>query len=93
MQADAIKPGQNVVVIDDVIATGVLKEPSWSCPHIISTGGSAKAAGELVAKLGGKTLEYIFLIEVEFLKGSSKLDAPTYSIIQIENKQDHRPSN
>lgn len=69
MQADAIKPGQTVVVVDDLIATG----------------GSAKAAGELVAKLGGKTLEYIFIIELMFLKASSKLDAPVYSIVQSDD--------
>ncbi|KAF5331588.1 hypothetical protein D9611_007750 [Ephemerocybe angulata] len=69
MQADAIKPGQTVVVVDDLIATG----------------GSAKAAGELVEKLGGKTLEYIFIIELLFLKASSKLNAPVYSIVQSED--------
>jgi len=69
MQADAIKPGQTVVVIDDLIATG----------------GSAKAAGELIAKLGGKTLEYLFIIELLFLNGGSKLDAPIYSIVQSDD--------
>jgi len=69
MQVDAIKPGQNVVVIDDLLATG----------------GSAKAAGELVAKQGGKTLEYLFIIEILFLKGSSKLDAPVYSVVQTDD--------
>jgi len=67
MQADAIKPGQNVIVVDDLLATG----------------GSAKAAGELVAKLGGVTLEYLFIVEIAFLKGSDRLDAPAYSIEQI----------
>ena len=47
MQEDAIKPGQTVIVIDDLIATG----------------GSAKAAGELVSKLGGKVEAYLFIIE------------------------------
>ncbi|KAJ3741224.1 phosphoribosyltransferase-like protein [Lentinula boryana] len=69
MQSDAIKPGQSVVIIDDLIATG----------------GSAKAAGELVTKLGGKTIEYLFIIELIFLKGGSKLDAPVYSIIQSDD--------
>ncbi|KAF9569026.1 adenine phosphoribosyltransferase [Agrocybe pediades] len=69
MQADAIKPGQTVVIIDDLIATG----------------GSAKAAGELVAKQGGKTLEYLFIIELMFLKAASKLDAPVYSIVQSDD--------
>ncbi|KAF5321416.1 hypothetical protein D9619_000433 [Psilocybe cf. subviscida] len=69
MQADAIKPGQSVIIVDDLIATG----------------GSAKAAGELVAKLGGKTLEYLFVIELMFLKASSKLDAPVYSVVQSDD--------
>jgi adenine phosphoribosyltransferase len=68
MQADAIKPGQNVLVIDDLLATG----------------GSAKAAGELVTKQGGKTLEYLFIIELLFLKGASKLDGPVYSVVQSD---------
>ncbi|KXN83701.1 Adenine phosphoribosyltransferase [Leucoagaricus sp. SymC.cos] len=68
MQADAIRPGQTVIVVDDLIATG----------------GSAKAAGELVKKQGGETLEYLFIIELLFLKAASELDAPVYSIIQTE---------
>ncbi|TCD71286.1 adenine phosphoribosyltransferase [Steccherinum ochraceum] len=69
MQADAIEPGQSVVVVDDLIATG----------------GSAKAAGELVAKSGGKILEYLFIIELTFLKAAEKLDAPLYSIVQVDD--------
>ncbi|KAK7049597.1 adenine phosphoribosyltransferase [Paramarasmius palmivorus] len=69
MQADAIKPGQSVIVVDDLIATG----------------GSAKAAGQLVAQQGGKTLEYLFIIELLFLKAAEKLDAPLYSIIQSDD--------
>ncbi|KAI0733362.1 phosphoribosyltransferase-like protein [Fomitopsis betulina] len=69
IQEDAIKPGQNVVVVDDLIATG----------------GSAKAAGQLVTKLGGKVLEYIFVIELPFLKGSQHLDAPIYSLVQADD--------
>jgi len=68
MQADAIRTGQNVLIIDDLLATG----------------GSAKAAGDLVIQQGGKTLEYLFIIELLFLKGSSKLDAPVYSVIQSD---------
>lgn len=63
MQAGALKPGANVLVVDDLIATG----------------GSAKAAGELVAKLGAKTVEYIFVVAIPFLKGAEKLDAPSYA--------------
>ena len=48
-------------------------------------GGSASAAGELVAKLGGKTLEYLFIIELTFLKAAEKLDAPMYSIVKVDD--------
>ena len=48
-------------------------------------GGSAKAAGELVAKLGGKVYEYLFIIELTFLKAADKLDAPLYSIVQSDD--------
>ena len=57
MQADAIQPGQSVIIIDDLIATG---ECTMSCisshhfPDLSCPGGSAKAAGELVEKQGGK---------------------------------------
>ena len=51
----------------------------------IPAGGSARAAGELVVKLGGKTLEYLFIIEIPFLMGTQHLDAPIYSIIQFND--------
>jgi adenine phosphoribosyltransferase len=51
----------------------------------IRLGGSAKAAGELIAKQGGKTVEYLFIIELMFLKGGSQLDAPVYSIVQSDD--------
>jgi len=70
MQADAITPGQTVVIIDDVIATG----------------GSAAAAGELVGKQGGKLLQYLFITEITSLGGSSKLKAPVYAIIQSDDE-------
>ncbi|CAG8550388.1 phosphoribosyltransferase-like protein [Gigaspora rosea] len=65
MQVDAIKPGQNVIIVDDLIATG----------------GTAAAAGQLVEKSGGKLLEYIFLIELADLNGRKNLLAPAYSMI------------
>ena len=69
MQKDAIKPGQTCIVIDDLIATG----------------GSAFAAGELIKKMGGKTLEYLFLIELTFLKGTQRLDAESFSIVKSDD--------
>ncbi|KAL4945963.1 hypothetical protein BDV06DRAFT_183743 [Aspergillus oleicola] len=65
MQSDAIKPGQKVLVIDDIIATG----------------GSAYAAGELIKKMGGELLGFIFLLELEFLHGRDKLPAPVYTLL------------
>jgi len=67
MQADAIIPGDTVIIVDDLIATG----------------GSAKAAGALVKQLGGQILEYIFVVGLTFLKGHEQLDAPTYSMIEV----------
>ena len=48
-------------------------------------GGSATAAGQLVKKLGGTVLEYLFIIELTFLKAASKLDAPMYSIVKVDD--------
>lgn len=54
---DAIEPGQNVLIIDDVLATG----------------GTAAAAAKLVETLGGKVAGLAFVIELDFLKGRDKL--------------------
>lgn len=90
MQKDAIKPGQNVIVIDDLLATGMLiLLCQWGSFLTEMLGGSAKAVGELVTKLGGKTLGYLFIIEVVFLKGASKLDAPVYSAIQLDEQSNN----
>ncbi len=66
MQSDSIKAGQNVIVIDDLIATG----------------GSARGAQQLIEQMKGNVLEFIFLIELEFLKGKDVLSAPIYSMIK-----------
>ena len=52
---------------------------------LIATGGSASAAGELIKKAGGKTLEYLFIVSLPFLKGGDKLDAPMYAMIEAED--------
>ncbi|WVN88805.1 adenine phosphoribosyltransferase [Cryptococcus depauperatus CBS 7841] len=69
MQSGAVQPGQKCIVIDDLIATG----------------GSAAAAGQLIKKSGGATLEYLFIVGLPFLKGHEKLDAPVYSMIEAED--------
>ncbi|KAL9594217.1 MAG: hypothetical protein Q9219_007150 [cf. Caloplaca sp. 3 TL-2023] len=70
IQKDAIKPGQRVIIVDDIIATG----------------GSAAAAGSLVQKLGGTLLGYIFILELDFLKGRDKLDAPTHTLLSSQKE-------
>lgn len=57
IHVDALKPGDRVLLIDDLLATG----------------GTAAAAAELVKKVGGQILEISFLIELSFLKGRDKL--------------------
>lgn len=67
MHKDAIKPGENVVVIDDLLATG----------------GTMAATCALVEKLGGKIFCIGTLIELEFLKGREKLgDHPFYAFLK-----------
>ncbi|KAJ5622006.1 Adenine phosphoribosyltransferase [Penicillium herquei] len=65
MQSDAIKPGQKVIVVDDIIATG----------------GSAYAAGEMIKKMGGELLSFLFILELEFLHGRDKLPAPVNTLL------------
>lgn len=67
IHADAIKHGQRVLIVDDVLATG----------------GTAAAATRLVRKLGGDLLGLSFLIELTFLEGKSKLAGEhVYSVLQ-----------
>lgn len=65
IQLESIPEGSNVVIVDDILATG----------------GSAGAAGELVQKCKGNILEYDFVMELDFLKGREKLSAPTYTLL------------
>lgn len=57
MHKDAIRPGERIVIIDDLLATG----------------GTAAAAVDLVQKCGGEIVEIAFLIELAVLKGREKL--------------------
>lgn len=54
---DAIKPGQKVVIVDDLIATG----------------GTTEAIIQLIEELGGKVVKIAFLMELEGLEGRKKL--------------------
>ncbi len=57
MHVDAVKPGQRVLLLDDLIATG----------------GTTVAAAQLVEQAGGKIVGCGFLIDLAFLKGAEKL--------------------
>ena len=55
---DAVAPGERVLIVDDVLATG----------------GTARATADLVERIGGKVVGLACLIELGFLNGRSKLD-------------------
>ena len=63
---DAVQPGQRVLIVDDVLATG----------------GTAAAVAQLVEKLGGKVAGFAFVIELDFLSGRDKLNGyPVHSLV------------
>jgi len=67
IHADAVAPGQRVLVVDDVLATG----------------GTARAAGDLIGQIGGTVAAYLFLAELGFLAGRARLaDAPVVSLLR-----------
>lgn len=67
LHKDAIKPGDRVVIIDDLIATG----------------GTTEAICKLIEKLGGIVVKIVFLIELEALNGREKLkDYDMVSVIK-----------
>jgi adenine phosphoribosyltransferase len=55
---DGVDPGERVLIVDDVLATG----------------GTARATAGLVERIGGKVVGIAFLIELGFLKGRQQLD-------------------
>jgi len=89
IQKDAIKPGQRVIIVDDIIATGVFVRFLRATIGLLTdvTGGSAQAAGTLVKKLGGDLLEYIFMMELDFLKGRDKLNAPVFTLLKGQEEK------
>ena len=71
MHTDALKPGQKVVIVDDLIATG----------------GSSKATIELVERLGAEVVSCLFLVELKGLNGRALLDGYRVdSVIAYEGK-------
>lgn len=67
VHTDALKPGDNVLIHDDLLATG----------------GTAVAAAELVKLLGGTVAAYSFVVELEFLSGRQALLPYTNNIVSL----------
>jgi len=70
IHVDAITPGQKVLIVDDILATG----------------GTISATAELVKRLGGNIIGYAFLAELDDLMGREKLpkDVPVFSPIHYK---------
>jgi adenine phosphoribosyltransferase len=68
IQADAIQPGQRVVLLDDLLATG----------------GTMNAAAQLFRRCGGVVCSAACIIELTFLKGRSKLDIPITTLVAYD---------
>lgn len=67
---DAVSPGERVLVVDDLLATG----------------GTLQAVVDLVRGLKGEVLEVCVLVELAFLKGREKLDAPLFTLVTYEQE-------
>ncbi len=71
LHKDAIKPGQRVLMVDDLLATG----------------GTMAACCELVEKLGGRIIGCAFVIELSFLNGRAKLPKyDVFSLVDYESE-------
>jgi adenine phosphoribosyltransferase len=68
IQADAIRPGQRVIVLDDLLATG----------------GTLSAAIRLCRMVGGEVLAAACIIELAFLNGRKRLDVPFTSVVSYD---------
>ncbi|HXV23830.1 MAG TPA: adenine phosphoribosyltransferase [Alphaproteobacteria bacterium] len=69
VQADAIRPGQRVVVLDDLLATG----------------GTLAAAIRLLRNVGAEVSAAACIIELAFLKGRERIDVPFTALISYES--------
>ncbi len=68
MHTGAIEQGENVLFVDDLLATG----------------GTSAASIDLIREQGGNVVAAAYIVELSFLKGKDKIDAPVYSLIQVK---------
>lgn len=68
IQADAVEPGQRVVVVDDLLATG----------------GTMEAAVQLIRNVGAEVTGAAGIIELNFLNGRQKLDVPFDALVSYD---------
>jgi adenine phosphoribosyltransferase len=69
LQEDAVRPGERVVLLDDLLATG----------------GTAAASIALLRKMGAKVEAAAFIIELTFLKGRARLDVPVATLLSYDS--------
>ena len=67
LQQDAIDKGNNILIADDLIATG----------------GTAVAAAQMIKELGGKVAGFAFIIELSDLKGADRLRKMGYNVVSL----------
>jgi adenine phosphoribosyltransferase len=70
LHADAVEPGERVLLVDDLIATG----------------GTAEAAVELLTRIGGQVIEAVFVIELDDLEGRPRLERrgiPVFALLHF----------
>ena len=70
IQDDAVQPGQRVVILDDLLATG----------------GTLMAAAQLIRSSGGNVVGAAALIELSFLKGRAKIDMPIAALLEYDSE-------
>jgi adenine phosphoribosyltransferase len=73
IQEDAIDKGNNILIADDLIATG----------------GTAEAAAQIIKDLGGKVAGFAFIIELSDLKGADRLRKMGYKVESLVSFHEH----
>jgi adenine phosphoribosyltransferase len=67
MHSDAVQPGEHVLIVDDLVATG----------------GTGLATARMVEKLGGQVSGFGFIIELTFLDGRKKIEAAGHEVVSL----------